>query len=287
MSAKLTLGPVLYHWVPERLRDFYFRIADAAPVDIVYVGEVVCSKRAPLFEPYFAEVAERLAKSGKEVIRSTLALVMNERELAMIGIAADGPLTVEANDVSCISLMHRRPHVIGPFINVYNEGTLGYLARTGAVRACLPAELPVASLAALAKAGATEIEVQVFGRLPLAISARCYHARSRDLTKDGCRFVCGEDPDGMAVSSLDDEPIFALNGPQTLSSTYCNLLGALNEMAGAGVRAFRLWPQACDMVAVAEVFRDVLAGRILGYASNSLGGSILVPVRKNLMESKL
>ena len=262
MSAELTLGPVLSHWAPERLRDFYFRIADEAPLDTVYLGEVVWSKRAPLVEPYFAEVAERLAKSGKAVVRSTLALVMNERELAMIRGAADGPLTVEANDVSCISLMRRRPYVIGPLINVYNEGTLGYLAHTGAVRACLPAELPAASLAALARAGAAEIEVQVFGRLPLAISARCYHARSRDLTRDGCRFVCGEDPDGMAVSSLDDEPIFALNGPQTLSSTYCNLLGALDEMTGAGVRAFRLWPQACDMVAVAVVFRDVLAGRI-------------------------
>ena len=262
MNARLTLGPVLYHWTPESLRDFYFRIADEAPLDTVYLGEVVCSKRAPLFEAYIDQVAARLEAAGKAVVRSTLALVMNERELAMIRIAADGPLTVEANDVSCVSLMHRRPHVIGPFINVYNEGTLRYLAHTGAVRVCLPAELSAASLAALAGAGATEIEVQVFGRLPLAISARCYHARSRDLTKDGCRFVCGEDPDGMAVSSLDDEPIFALNGPQTLSSTYCNLLGALDEMARAGVRAFRLWPQTCDMVTVAEVFRDVLGGRI-------------------------
>ena len=46
---QLTLGPVLYNWQPERWRDFYFRIADEAPVDRVAVGEVVCSKLRTLF----------------------------------------------------------------------------------------------------------------------------------------------------------------------------------------------------------------------------------------------
>ncbi len=261
MSAKLTLGPVLYHWASESLRDFYFRIADEAPLDTVYLGEVVCAKRAPLFEHAIDEVAARLEAAGKEVVRSTLALVMNESELDAARAAADGPWMVEANDMSCVSLLESRRHVIGPFINIYNEDTLGCLARLGAVRACLPAELPAASLATLARAGGIEIEVQAFGRLPLAISARCYHARSRDLTRDGCQFVCGEDPDGMAVSSLDDEPVFAVNGPQTLSVTYCNLLAELGEMRDIGVAAFRLWPQFCDMVAVAGLFRDVLDGR--------------------------
>lgn len=260
MSAKLTLGPVLYHWPSESLRDFYFRIADEAPLDTVYIGEVVCAKRAPLFK-HIDEVAARLDAAGKEVVRSTLVLVMNERELDATRAAADGPWMVEANDMSCVSLLEHRRHVIGPFINIYNEDTLGCLARLGAVRACLPAELPAASIAALTRAGGIEIEVQAFGRLPLAISARCYHARSRDLTRDGCQFVCDEDPDGMAVSSLDDEPVFAVNGPQTLSVTYCNLLAELGEMRDIGVAAFRLWPQSCDMVAVAGLFRDVLDGR--------------------------
>ena len=46
---KLTLGPALFNWSPEKWRDFYFQIADEAPVDVVYVGEVVCSKRSPFF----------------------------------------------------------------------------------------------------------------------------------------------------------------------------------------------------------------------------------------------
>ena len=59
-KSELTLGPVLFNWQPERWRDFYFRIADEAPVTIVYLGEVVCFKRAPLFDDYFEAVAERL-----------------------------------------------------------------------------------------------------------------------------------------------------------------------------------------------------------------------------------
>ena len=121
-----------------------------------------------------------------------------------------------------------------------------------AVRVCLPAELPAASIAALAESAATELEVQVFGRLPLAISARCYHARSRGLAKDGCRFVCGEDADGMPVATLDDEPIFAVNGLQTLSAAYCSLLAELAELQRMGVGLFRLWPQSRDMAAVAS-----------------------------------
>ena len=49
-TSELTLGPVLFNWEPERWRDFYFRIADEAPVGTVYLGEVICFKRAPLFE---------------------------------------------------------------------------------------------------------------------------------------------------------------------------------------------------------------------------------------------
>ena len=60
-AGSVTLGPVLFNWQPEAWRDFYFRIADEAPVSTVYIGETVCSKRAPLIEPHYAAVAERLA----------------------------------------------------------------------------------------------------------------------------------------------------------------------------------------------------------------------------------
>lgn len=262
-QPRLTLGPVLFNWKPEQLRDFYFRIADEADVDTVCVGEVVCSKRSPFFTPHLPEVIARLTAAGKEVVLSSLALIMNERELreARELAGSDGWL-VEANDISVAALMGGKPFAVGPLVNVYNEGTLAYLESIGAVRACLPAELPAEVIATLAKAAKCEIEVQAFGRLPLAISARCYHARSRNLAKDGCQYVCADDPDGMAVDTLDDEPFLAVNGTQTMSYHYLSLLAELNTLRAAGVRRFRLWPQAVDMVAVAALFRQALAGTV-------------------------
>lgn len=261
--SRLTLGPVLFNWPAETKRDFYFRVADEAPVDIVYVGEVVCSKRSAFFEPYLPEVMERLERAGKEVVYSTLALIMSEREMAEVrAVTARTDVPVEANDVASAALLAGRPHVIGPFINVYNEGTLSYFVGKGATRVALPAELPARSLAVLAKAAAgVDLEVQVFGRLPLAISARCYHARSRNLRKDSCQYVCADDPDGMDVETLDNEPFLAVNGTQTMSHALVNLVHELDTLRELGIRSFRLWPHSIDMCAVARVFRDVLDGR--------------------------
>lgn len=262
-AAKLTLGPVLFNWAPDKWRDFYFRVADEAPVEAVCVGEVVCSKRMSLFEPVLADVIERLQGAGKEVVLSTLALVMTEQEMDTVRAlaAAAGDFLVEANDISAAALLAGRPHAIGPFVNVYNEGTLGYLAKRGAQRVALPVELGAEALAALAGAADAELEVQVFGRLPLALSARCYHARALGLHKDGCQYVCGDDADGMELDTLDGEPFLAVNGTQTLSHAYGNLVGELAALRASGIGRFRLSPQDVDMVAVAGVFRDVLDGR--------------------------
>lgn len=260
--AKLSLGPLLFNWDASTRRDFYFRIADEAPIDIVYLGEVVCSKRTPFFDPFVVEVAERLAAAGMEVVYSTLALLMSERETdALSQLVAEADLRVEANDVAAVRLLAGRPHVIGPFVNVYNEGTLCYLARRGATRIVLPAELPGANVAALARAaGAVELELQAFGRLPLALSARCYHARAHGVHKDGCQFVCGRDPDGLAVETLDGQSFLAVNGTQTLSFTVRSLLSEMPALQERGVAIFRLWPHSLDMVAIAQLFRSVLDG---------------------------
>ena len=261
-AARLTLGPVLFNWPAADKRDFYFRIADEAAVDVVYLGEAVCSKRTAFFDPYLPEAVERLERAGKEVVHSTLALIMSEREMeAVRALAAEPGLRVEANDMSGVALLAGRPHVVGPFVNVYNEDTLRVLVGGGADRVVLPCELPAPALAVLARAATgAELEVQVFGRLPLAVSARCYHARAHDLHRDGCRYVCAEDPDGMDLLTLDEQPFLAVNGTQTLSYAYCNLVRELPELRVMGIGCFRLWPHTVDMVAVARVFRDVLDG---------------------------
>ncbi|CAA7611854.1 Protease [Candidatus Terasakiella magnetica] len=262
-SPKLTLGPVLFNWKPERLRDFYFRMADEADVDCVHVGEVVCSKRTPFFEPFIPEVVERLTQAGKEVVLSSLALIMSDRELeAARGLTDAEGVLVEANDISVAAMMAGRPFVAGPLLNIYNEGTLGTLEALGAVRICLPAELSADAIATLAKSTKAEIEIQAFGRLPLAISARCYAARARNLAKDGCQYVCADDVDGMAVETLDEMPFLAVNGTQTMSYHVMDLLGDVGGLAARGVGRFRLWPHTYDMVAVAALFRAMLAGAV-------------------------
>ena len=260
---RLTLGPVLFNWPDAVWRDFYFRIADEAAVDTVVVGEVVCSKRTALFAASLPLAVERLERAGKEVLLGSLALITLDRERrATAELAAERTFAVEANDVSCLPGLSGRPHAIGPLVQVHNEATAAYLAGRGATRICLSPELPAASIAAIAAAvpGVT-VEVHGFGRMPLAISARCYHARVAGLSKDNCRFVCEADPDGLAVETLDGERFVAVNGVQTLSHACANLVGELDGLAALGVGAIRLSPQSCDMVAVAGVFRDVLDGR--------------------------
>lgn len=266
MTATLVMGPVLFNWTPEDWRDFHFRIADEADVDEICVGEVVCSKRAPFLTPYLGEVIERLRAADKKVILSTLALIMNKREMESVRDAAavdDAGLMVEANDISATALLSGRPHAVGPYVNVYNEGTLAYLAGNGAQSVCLPVELGLGAMTALAKDSPTALEVMVFGRLPLAISARCYHARAHGLHKDGCQYVCDKDPNGMKVETLDGEPFLAVNGVQTLSYAYADLSASVPALLELGISRLRLSPHAgVDMVAIAETYRAITTGTL-------------------------
>lgn len=275
--ATLTLGPVLFNWPADQWRDFYARIADEAPIERVCIGEIVCSKRLPFIADTMAGAIERLQRGGKSVILSSLILPTLARERAMIDdLKAIPDVLIEANDVSALPHVQGRPHVIGPFVNVYNEDTVSFLAKNGAVRICLPPELPLSSIATLAAAAPDmAFEVWSFGRIPLAISARCYHARIHGLAKDSCQFVCGQDADGLVVETLDRERFLAVNGVQTLSHACCNLLSNLLELQGAGIRSFRLSPHAVDMASVASLFRDVLDDRRdAASASRDLGALI-------------
>ena len=263
MPISLTLGPLMFNWSPERWRDFYARIADEAPVERVCIGEVVCSKRLPFIVDLFAAAVERLQRAGKSVLMSSLALptLMRERRQIDELIAVPGVM-IEINDLSAVPQLGGRPFAVSPLINVYNEGTLAFLKRCGAVLACLPPEMPLSAIAALAPlAAGVTLEAWAFGRVPLAISARCYHARVRGLAKDSCQFVCGDDPDGLPVDTLDGERFLAVNGVQTMSHTYADLTGDAAALIAAGVSSFRLSPHSCDMVEVARIFRETAEGR--------------------------
>lgn len=264
--TKLTLGPIAYHWSADKRRDFYARIADEAPVDEVYLGEVICSKRAPFHEADLPATIERLERAGKTVIVSTLAEVMLKRERkATEDIAEMDTPEIEVNNAAGLYARGKRAHRIGPFMNAYNEATIAWMAGQGATHVCLPAELPGAAIAVAAQAArdlGLGVEVQVFGRASLAVSARCYHARAHGRTKDNCQFVCEDDPDGMALHTRDDAPILRVNGIQTQSESYVDLMPEAARLVADGVTHLRLMPQDVDMVGVAGLFRAVLDGRM-------------------------
>jgi collagenase-like PrtC family protease len=263
----LNVGPLQFNWPAQKFADFYAAVADEAPVDRVVIGELVCSKRAPFYEDRLPEAIERLERGGKQVILASLALVTLERERrAARETFAQTAHEVEINDLTLMNWAREgKPFSVGPLVNVYNEATLAFLARSGARRVCLPPELPFASVETIAKAAKdidVAIDVWAYGRIPLAISGRCYHARAHGLSKDSCQFVCEKDPDGLATRTLDGVDFLAINGVQTLSFKYANLIGDLGRLAGAGVAGLRLSPHDGDFIAVAKAFADVSEGRI-------------------------
>ncbi len=260
----LTLGPLLFNWEPNRILDFYRGIAEGSKFDRVHLGEVVCGKRMPFSDPFWPDLIDLLETSGKEVVLSTLALPSTTRERkAVASICSDSAHLVEINDVTALPLRKGKPFVGGPLVNVYNEGTAAFLATRGAKTICMPVELPMTSVAVIAVACPDiEIEVFAFGRIPLALSSRCYHARLHGLHKDLCQFVCEKDPDGLAVDTIDGQPFLAVNGVQTLSQGVQAFCPTAAEAASWGIRRLRVSPHTAGTVEVSAIYRDLLDGVI-------------------------
>ena len=259
---KLALGPILTYWPRETVFEFYQQVAESA-VDIVYLGETVCSRRHEMRLDDWLDVAELLAASGKEAVLSTQVLIESNSEVSVVRkIAANGTYGVEANDMGAVRCMENRPFVAGPHLNVYNGPTLALLARLGARRWVLPIELGRAALAELQAGRAAGIETEVFayGRMPLAFSARCMTARNRNLPKDDCRFSCMEHPDGMLMRTREGQPFLVLNGTQTQSAGVQNLVRQLGDMRALGVDVARISPQAAGTMDVLRIFDEVRRG---------------------------
>ncbi len=259
----LTIGPNAFFWTAEAVRAFYRAVA-ASPVSRVVVGEWVCSKRLPFWQDEIPGAVEALQLAGKQVAITSLALITLPRERRQTAELVEMGLPVEINDLSALRHIPEGAEFwVGPVVNVYNEGTLDWLARRGATRICLPPELPLDSVARLAEAGqaaGVAIEVWGHGRAPLAISGRCYHARLHDRAKDSCQFVCGEDPDGRDVDTLDGQPFLTVNGVQTMGRAITTVADQLVDLRAAGVASLRLSPHIGDFAAVAAAYDAALAG---------------------------
>ncbi len=257
---KLSLGPLLYFWDRDTVFSFYQQIA-SSPVDIVYLGEVVCSKRRELKLDDWMSLAEMLLKAGKEVVLTTLSLIEAESELSSLRRVCDnGRFRVEANDMAAVSMLEGKEFVAGPHLNVYNQETLAQLAVSGARRWVMPMELGKNALAPIQtqRPDKVQTEVFVYGRLPLAFSARCYTARAYNLPKDQCEFRCLDYPDGLLMETQDDQSFLVLNGIQTQSANTYNLLHQLPDLAALDVDIVRLSPQSQGMPEIIDNFHNAI-----------------------------
>lgn len=265
-APRLTLGPLPYYWPREQTLAFYREVA-GWPVEVVYLGETVCSKRHELRLADWIDIGAQLAGAGKEVVLSTLGLIEAEADLrAVRGVVEQSPrFRVEANDMNAVNLLAGRgPFVAGPFLNVYNADTLKLLQDAGAVRWVAPIELPSAGIATLRQELATPIEVEVIahGRLPLAMSARCFTARYHNLSKDHCEYRCIRHPDGIALATQDGEPLFTMNGIQTQSAQPMTLLDELPRFADLGIGLARIGPQSTGTARIVALFDAVRRGEM-------------------------
>ncbi len=263
---KLSLGPVQYYWSREDLQAFYSAVAQM-PLDTVYLGETVCSKRRLFRFNDWMETAALLQEAGKTPILSTMALLEAESELKTLRkICNNGRFMVEANDLAAVQLLSEAglPFVAGPTVNIYNAATLKVLAKMGLKRWVLPVELGRDSLQAILQDAPTEVETEIFawGRMPLAMSARCYTARAYDLPKDDCQYRCLDHADGLTLRTREGEPFLAINGIQTQSALTCNLLGEVKEIRDLGVDMLRISPQATHMPQIVKAFTQVLNGEV-------------------------
>jgi O2-independent ubiquinone biosynthesis protein UbiV len=258
---KLAVGPILYYWPRQTVFSFYRALAHM-PVELVYLGETVCSRRHELRLDDWLELADTLALANKKVVLSTPVLIESESDLrALRRIACNGRHVVEANDMGAVRLLAGGgPFVAGSALNIYNRDTLWFLSGLGAQRWVAPVEISRASLAVLQQERPVGMETEVFayGRLPLAHSARCFTARRLNLQKDDCQFRCLDFPEGLPARTREHEPFLVLNGVQTQSASVCNLIREIPAMAQLGIDVLRVSPtyaHACDII---ELFKHAI-----------------------------
>ena len=118
---KIALGPLQYYWPHDAVFSFY-EVMATAPVDVVCLGETVCSRRPELRLADWFDIALKLQGAGKGVVLSTQVLLESVAEVGtMHKIAANGKV----------------PFAAGLHLNLYNQPSLQWMASLGGTPTCL------------------------------------------------------------------------------------------------------------------------------------------------------
>ena len=244
---KLAVGPLLFYWPKQKVMNFY-QAVETMPVDIVYLGEVVCARRHEMRLDDWLFLAKKLSDAGKEVILSTQGLLESEADLQRVRkMVNNGFCHLEANDHGAVMLLSEQKvsFVAGMHLNIYNQSTLAYFQKLGCVRWVPPVEMESAVLEKVLadKPENMQTEVFAYGKMPLAFSARCFTARHYGLNKDDCQFKCQEHPDGLLLATQENQAFLSINGTQTQSAQSVNLINYMDDMQKMGIDILRLSPQ--------------------------------------------
>ena len=131
-------------------------------------------------------------------------------------------------------------------------------------RWCVPVELGKEDISPMLnqiKLANTEVEYQVFGRMPLAYSARCFTARHHQKPKDNCQFICLEDEQGILVKTQEGDSFAQINGIQTQSAKVSNLLNHWADLRQSGVDILRIVPVGVnDTLEVVSQLGELIKG---------------------------